>query len=200
MALGCDTATAINAARLQTLVNGGYTFVGRYLAGSYALTASEKSIITGGGLFIVSIWEKGSPTSSSYFTAAKGTSDATDAIAAAKAIGQPLGTPIYFTVDYDASTSDITGPIKNYLQAVKAVFATQNYPYELGLYGSGAVLSYYQNTFTYPWLAGSTGWSGSKTYTGYVLKQYANNTSIGSGTGQITIDKDDSNGAAGGWK
>ncbi len=133
-------------------------------------------------------------------TAAKGTSDATDAIAAATAIGQPSGTPIYFAVDYDASTSDISGPIKNYLQAVKAVFVSQNYPYALGLYGSGAVLSYYQSTFTYPWLAGSTGWSGSSTYTGYVLKQYANGTTIGSGTGQITIDKDDSNGSAGGWK
>ncbi len=199
MALGCDTATTITSARLATLVNGGYTFVGRYLAGSYALTASEKNIITGGGLYIVSIWEKGSPTSSSYFTAEKGTSDAKSAISAAQAIGQPSGTPIYFTVDYDASASDISGPIKNYLQAVKAVFVEQNYPYALGLYGSGAVLTYYQNTFTYTWLAGASGWSGSSTYTGYALKQYSNGTTIGSGTGQITIDKDDSNGSAGGW-
>ena len=163
MALGCDTATSINSAQLKTLVNGGYTFVGRYLAGSYVLTATEKSMITGAGLFIISIWEKGSPVNSSYFTEDKGTSDATSAINAARAIGQPSGTPIYFTVDYDASASDISGPIKKYLQAVKKVFADNNYPYALGLYGSGSVLSYYENTFTYTWLAGATGWSGSKT-------------------------------------
>jgi hypothetical protein len=200
MALGCDTATTVTSARLQTLVNGGYTFVARYLAGSYALTATEKSTITGGGLFIVSIWEKGSPTSSSYFTEEKGTSDATSAIEAAQAIGQLAGTPIYFAVDYDASQSDISGPINTYLQAIKNVFDDNNNPFALGLYGSGSVLSYHENTFTYTWLAGATGWSGSKTYTGYCLKQYGFNTTLGSGTGAITIDKDDSNGAAGGWK
>lgn len=200
MALGCDTATTINSARLQTLVNGGFTFVARYLAGSYALTSAEKTIITDGGLYIVSIWEKGSPTSSSYFTTEKGESDATSAIEAADAIGQSSGTPIYFAIDYDASASDVSGPIKNYLQAVKGVFEDQGYPYALGLYGSGAVLTYYKNTFTYTWLAGSTAWRGSSTYTDWALKQYANNTAIGSGSGRITIDKDDSNGAAGGWQ
>ena len=200
MALGCDTATTINSARLNTLVNEGYTFIARYLAGNYALTSTEKSTVTGGGLFIVSIWEKGLPTKSSYFTEGKGTSDATSAIEAAQAIGQPSGTPIYFTVDYDATASDISGPIKQYLQAVKKVFADKNYPYALGLYGSGSVLSYYKNTYTYTWLAGATGWSGSKTYTGYCLKQYSNGTTLGSGTEKIKIDKDNSNGAAGGWK
>lgn len=199
MALGCDTATTVTAARLQTLKNNNYTFVGRYIAGTYAITASEKTTITGGGLYIVSLFEKGSPTSSSYFTTSKGTSDANDAIAAASAIGQPSNTPIYFAVDYDASDNDISGPIKNYLQAVKAAFTAQGNTYKLGLYGSGAVLSYYENTYTFTWMAGSTGWRGYNTYTGYKLKQYDNNTTIGSGTGSIKIDKDDSNGSAGGW-
>lgn len=200
MALGCDTATTITSARLQTLLNGGYTFVARYLGGNYALTATEKTTITNGGLYIVSIWESGSPTSSSYFTTTQGTTDATNAITAAQAIGQPSGTPIYFTVDYDASDSDVSGAIKNYLKAVKSVFIDQGYPYALGLYGSGAVLTYYKNTFTYTWLAGATGWRGSSTYTDWALKQHDNNTALGSGSGSITIDKDDSNGAGGGWQ
>lgn len=91
------------------------------------------------------------------------------------------------------------GAITKYLQAVKAVFADQGYPYKLGLYGSGAVLSFFQNTFTYTWLSGSTGWRGSKDYTDYTMKQYDNQTTIGSGSGKITIDKDESNGSAGGW-
>lgn len=200
MALGCDTATAINASTIKTLVDGGYTFVCRYIKGSYAITASEKKIITDAGLYVVSIWEKGNPTNVDYFTASQGTSDAEDAIEAAKDLGQPEDTPIYFAVDYDASDSDVRGAITKYLQAIKAVFADQGYPYQLGLYGSGAVLSFFQNTFTYTWLAGSTGWRGSKDFTNYAMKQYDNDTTIGSGSGKITIDKDESNGAAGGWK
>lgn len=197
MALGCDTADIITAAKAKTLVDNDYTFICRYIN---VLTPSEKKIITDAGLFVVSIWEKGSPTEAKYFTATKGTSDATSAIAAAKDLGQPEGTPIYFTVDYDASESDVSGAITKYLQAVKAVFANQGYPYKLGLYGSGAVLGFFKNTFTYTWLAGATGWRGSKDFTGYTMKQYGFNTTIGSGAGKITIDKDDSNGSAGGWK
>lgn len=199
MALGCDTASTINSSTIKTLVNGGYTFVCRYIKGNFALTASEKKIITDAGLYIVSIWEKGNPTKVDYFTTSQGTSDAKDAIDAAKDLGQPEGTPIYFAVDYDASDSDVRGAITKYLQAVKAVFADQGYPYKLGLYGSGAVLSFFQNTFTYTWLSGSTGWRGSKDYTDYTMKQYDNQTTIGSGSGKITIDKDESNGSAGGW-
>ena len=163
MGLGCDTATTITSRKAQTLVDGGYTFVCRYLGGSFKITSAEKKIILDAGLRIVSIWE-------------------------------------YFTVDYDASYSDIRGGIKEYLQAVKAVFAENNYPYELGLYGSGDVLSYYKNTYTYTWLAAATDWSGSKDFTGWSLRQYDPNVTIGSGSGSIQIDRDESNGAAGGWK
>ena len=196
MALGCDTATIITDSMLQTLINGGYTFVGRYL-GRY-LTTEEKNRITRGGLYIVSIYE-GDPTHIGYFTATQGRTDATNAIAKAQSLGQPSGTPIYFTVDYDASDSDVRGGITTYLQAIKAVFEERGNPYKLGLYGSGAVLTYFRNTYTYTWLAGATAWRGSRDYTGWSIKQYDNSTTIGSGSGQILIDKDESNGSAGGW-
>lgn len=197
MALGCDTATVITESKLQTLINGGYTFVGRYL-GRY-FTNEEKDRISKGGLYIVSLYE-GNPTHIGYFTEAQGRTDATNAIEKAQSLGQPSGTPIYFTVDYDASASDVSGGIRIYLQAIKAVFQEKGNPYKLGLYGSGAVLTYFQNTYTYTWLAGATAWRGSKDYTGWAIKQYANNTTIGSGSGQITIDKNESNGSAGGWR
>jgi len=196
MALGCDTATIITDSKLQTLINGGYTFVGRYL-GSH-LTSEEKNRITSGGLYIVSLYE-GNPVNIDYFTAQQGRTDATRAIEKAQSLGQPSGTPIYFTVDYDASDSDVRGGIRIYLQAIKAVFEERGNPYKLGLYGSGAVLTYFRNTYTYTWLAGSPAWRGSSNYTGWSIKQYNNNTTIGSGSGQIIIDKDESNGSAGGW-
>lgn len=197
MALGCDTATPINESRLQTLLSEGYTFVGRYL-GSH-LTSDEKDIITKGGLYIVSLYE-GNPTHIGYFTEPQGKIDANKAIRKAQELGQPLGTPIYFTVDYDAPNSDVSGGIRTYLQAIKAVFKENGDPYKLGLYGSGAVLSYFKDTYTYTWLAGATAWRGSRNYTGWAIKQYANCTTIGSGPGKITIDKNESNGFAGGWR
>jgi hypothetical protein len=196
MALGCDTSVTITAARLQSLISDKYTFVGRYLGGSYAMSQTEAKRISTGGLYIVSIWEKGRPTSVSYFTSAQGTSDGQGAIAAAKALGQPAGTPIYFTVDYDASAADIKGPITAYLQAIKKVFEDDNNYYALGLYGSGAVLSYFKNTYKHTWLAGASAWRGSGAFTDWFLRQYDNNTTVGS----FPVDKDDSNGSAGGWK
>ena len=71
MGLGCDTATTITSRKAQTLVDGGYTFVCRYLGGSFKITSAEKKIILDAGLRIVSIWESGSPTGISYFTAEK---------------------------------------------------------------------------------------------------------------------------------
>lgn len=197
MPLGCDTATPITKSSLQTLISGGYTFVGRYL-GSH-LTSDEVKLITEGGLYIVSLYEK-NPTKLSYFTAAQGQLDAIRAIKKAKDLGQPLRTPIYFTVDYDASPSDIRGGINTYLEAIRDEFKKEGNPYKLGLYGSGMVLKYFQNTYTYTWLAGAAAWRESKDYTGWSIKQYANGTTIRSGAGSIKIDKDQSNGAAGGWR
>lgn len=196
MGLGCDTATTLTSNRITTLAKNHYTFVCRYLSGSYAMSLDEAKRISKAGLFIVSIWEKGRPTNSSYFTANQGDSDAVQAITAAKALGQPKGTPIYFAVDYDASASDISGPIRIYLQAVKKVFSADNHSYALGLYGSGSVLKYFKNTYSYTWLAGASAWSGSEDFADWYMKQYANNTPIGS----FTIDKNISNGRAGGWK
>ena len=188
---------------LHTLKNDGYTFVVRDLGGAYSLGADEVKTLTDHGLYIVSAWAgtaDARPISALYFTAAsdKGTSDARQAIARAQALGQPAGTPIYFQVNYDAPDSDVRGCILTYLRAVKAVFEASHYLYKLGLYGSGVVLDYYKNTFQYTWLAANTAWRGYSANGGYSLVQGAVG-SLGSGTGSIAINKDTSNGAAGGW-
>lgn len=194
--LGCDTATELTSSQVQILKNNGYGYIGRYLPGSnYPLTAAEKQRIVSAGLFIYSLWEKDNPGYISYFTSSRGTSDARNAISGAKSIGQPLNTPIYFTVDYDAPIEDITGGIHSYLLAIKNEFIKQNYPYKLGLYGDGALLNYYKNTFTYTMLAGASSWNGSASYSKMCIKQIFTNPGIG-----IDIDINYSNGAAGGWQ
>lgn len=198
MALGCDTATQMNPERIQALKSGGYTFIGRYLR---HLTADEVKLISQSGLYIVSIFEK-NPIHREYFTAAQGQKDAAEAVAAAARFGQTPGKPIYFTVDYNASEEDLEKYISPYLQAVKAEFDEdrEGKHYTLGLYGSGLVLSHFRDIFTYTWLAGASAWWGSKDYTGWSLKQYANGTVIKCGSGTFPIDKDQSNGEGGGWR
>ena len=197
--MGCDTATTITTARLQTLKSNGYSFVGRYLPGSgFPLSIQERNTITSGGLFIVSLFERGFPDHSGYFTAAQGQSDAQVAIDGARTVSQPSGTPIYFAIDYNAPMDDISGCIRVYLQAIKAVFAHNTYPYELGLYGSGALLNYFCNTYTYTMLAGASLWDGSRAYSQFCLHQFPS-IEIGNDSGYIKVDPNESNGSAGGW-
>lgn len=116
---GCDTATVITTSNEKILLDNDIKFVGRYLA---SLTTKEVQVITNAGLKLFSIWEKGSPTNIRYFTRAKGLSDATSAISATNAIGQTSRSTIYFAVDYDASSQDISGGITQYLEAIEEVF------------------------------------------------------------------------------
>ncbi|MBO4461624.1 MAG: DUF1906 domain-containing protein, partial [Lachnospiraceae bacterium] len=198
--LACDTATTITAARLQLLKDNGYAMVGRYLPGaSNPMTLSEKKIITEGGLYLYSIWEKGPADNISYYTASQGTIDARKAIAGATTIGQPHNTPIYFAVDCDVTSSDINGPIRAYLNAIKRFFDTSNPPYELGLYGPGAVLETFSSSFPYTILACAKDWNGYNSYAGFCMKQYTEKELKNTKT-RITIDPNDSNGFIGGWK
>lgn len=156
------------------LQSNGIAFVGRYysrttqIAGK-KLTQEEAQLILSAGLQILTVYEDG-PTSSSYFSSARGTADADGALQQAAAIGQPVGSAIYFTVDYDASSDDIAGNISAYFQALNQAI---NGTYEIGVYGSGAVCAAVKDAglATYAWLAQSTGWSGYNDFQAWSIKQ-----------------------------
>lgn len=153
-----DCATKLNERTVKQLRQAGIEAIGRYLGdpGSWkTMSPSEAKNILEAGLAIFSIWET-NPTRRAYFSAQQGSHDAVAATRYAQAIGQPQGTPIYFTVDYDASVVDM-GPIITYFHAVKAALNG----YSVGAYGSyrvieelrqtGAADYFYQ---TYAWSAG----------------------------------------------
>jgi hypothetical protein len=101
-------------------------------------------------------------------------------------INQPSSTAIYFAVDYDASTTDVSGVITQYFTGVSDAFNA------LGVYGSGAVCqAMYANIalVTHTMLAQSTGWRGYSTYTGWRIKQGSTITVSG-----IKCDSDIANG------
>src|SRR2546423_434381 len=119
--------------QIGCLTDEGFEFVGRYYNTnnpSKNLTLTEAQALSAAGMTIVVVWENGFPTKASYFSHAKGVSDATTALEmASEVIGQPEGSAIYFAVDYDATATNVSGPITQYFQGVKSVFdaAEQHY-------------------------------------------------------------------------
>jgi len=199
-ASACDCATILTNATATTLKNNGYKVVGRYLTGkcngvSKALTASEIQIILKNGLKFFPIYET-SGTYLSYFTASQGTSDAANAISAASNLGLQSGTTIYFAVDFDAMDSDVTSNVLPYFQAIKSYFDSHNgNGYKIGIYGARNICSrvcsagYASNVFVGDMSTGFSGNLGYKMPTGWSYDQFTTVT-IGSGSGQIEIDKD----------
>ena len=128
-AYGCDTATVLNASQARTLKNLGYTHVGRYLTGSVGsnyvpkfLTFDEINNIESAGLKVIPIYQDGGYYYDYFVGNQQGTSDAKTAIFAAKTIGVPAGTTIYFAVDYDFTESEVYELIVNYFEKIRYVF------------------------------------------------------------------------------
>ncbi|WP_438421127.1 glycoside hydrolase domain-containing protein [Bacillus siamensis] len=207
-ASACDTAAIITADTAKTLRENGYKIVGRYLTGnvrtssgltSKALTSKELSTIFDAGLSVFPIYQDGG-YESSYFVKDQGTRDAYSAASAARRLGFPSGTTIYFAVDFDAYDYEVTDKIIPYFQEIKSAFmkmqAFSTAPkYEIGVYGprnicirtAEAGLTKYSFTANM-----STGFSGNLGYPmpkNWAFDQFYEGT-IGSGAGKVAIDKD----------
>ncbi|OZQ94989.1 glycoside hydrolase domain-containing protein [Paenibacillus sp. VTT E-133291] len=207
MALGCDTATNVTAARLTTLKNNSFIFVGRYLnrVEGYqdGLTSAEVTRISDGGLYIVSLYQISK--SLDHFTNANGVADAETAVGLASDMGQTSSTPIYFAIDRDMTSSEITNNVVPYFQGIKSVLdsSTKNPKgYKMGVYGSRAVCSYIRGTYSattrYTFIVDNS-WLG--TFDDWNLRQYNFNPELGSSTGKINVDYvESSSNDGGGWK
>lgn len=186
----------------KCLLDNKYNFVCRYYNinnPSKNLTYAEANYLSVAGLSIVAVWENGYPTSGSYFSYKKGISDGTAAYEyALNTINQPELTPIYFAVDYDATRKEVKSLIVEYFKGIVDAFnnISQSRPrYLVGVYGSGLVCETMKSVghAKYTWLAQSTGWSGSKTYKDYNIKQLAEKAEC-IGIGAVKGDPDESPG------
>ncbi|MCY7905928.1 DUF1906 domain-containing protein [Bacillus inaquosorum] len=207
-ASACDTAIIITAEKAQTLRNNGYKTVGRYLTGnvrtsngltSKALTSEELSVIVDAGLKVFPIYQDGG-YESSYFVKDQGTRDAYSAASAARRLGFPSGTTIYFAVDFDAYDYEVTDKIIPYFQEIKSAFTKMQTfstapKYEIGVYGPRniCIRTSEAGLTKYSFVANmSTGFSGNLGYpmpNNWAFDQFYEGT-IGSGSGSIGIDKD----------
>lgn len=153
---------------------------------SKTLYREEAQQLSDAGFLIGSVWENGYPTNSAYFNYDQGVFDGKGAVACAQNAGQPSGTPIYFAADYDATPSDISGPINSYVVGLAESMGQQ---YDIGIYGSGLVCNSLFSRFVgvrHLWLAGATGWSGYATCTNWSIRQNGWQTVAG-----VSLDTDE---------
>lgn len=143
-ATGCDCATVLNANKAKALHNAGYRYVGRYLTGgigsgstfrSKAMTKAELNAIFDAGLKVFAIYQDNDPQVS-YYTENQGKNDGLTAVSAARNLGIPADSYIYFAVDCDMMDYQVTSNAIPYFRGIRdAMRATQNL-YKVGIYGS----------------------------------------------------------------
>lgn len=170
------------------LKQNGIDFVARYYSRTTKnpeknLTLEEAEALNKQGIALVTVYED-NPTSKDYFSKDRGNRDGKSAYAYAQDIKQPSQSAIYFAVDYDATSEDIEGPVKEYFQGVFDGLkdsASSKPIYKIGVYGSGACCDYLRknlNFVEFSWLSESTGWLNSKTYDKWNIKQSVPKNSI----------------------
>lgn len=138
--IACDTAKQLNSTDIALLKRADFSVVGRYLTGTVGrgrneknknLTSQELKLITDAGLRVFPIYQDGG-ADESYFTASQGDTDAAKAEAAAKKLGFPENTIIYFAVDADIEEGNIFGTALPYIATVAAKMMY----YRVGIYGT----------------------------------------------------------------
>ena len=200
-ALACDCATILTQDKAKTLYDNGYRYVGRYLSGtivggaSKALSIEELQLAFAQGLRIFPI-HQGSANKVSYFTEENAEKDVISAVNHANSLKIPKDTIIYFAVDCDPQDGEITNYIIPYFNKIYNLM-NDNYfnKYKIGIYGTRNVCSrvsdkgFAVSSFVSDMSTGFSGNLGFKMPDNWAFDQFATIT-IGSGTGQIEIDKD----------
>src|SRR5262245_60769184 len=82
-------------------------------------------------------------------------------------IGQPAGSAIYFSVDFDATKTQITNNVAPYFEGIKLAFDEESGgapEYRVGAYGSGLVCGALtkKELIEFTWLAMSRGFAGTR--------------------------------------
>jgi peptidoglycan hydrolase-like protein with peptidoglycan-binding domain len=198
-----DCETPLTTTTVQTVVNNGYSIVGRYLTGGAgkALTSEEMVLIFGNGLSLFPIYQLAGDELSD-FSYDLGVTAATNAYEAATALGIPFGTVIYFAVDYDATDDDIASAIIPHFQGIQATMSAIGGPqYAVGVYGTRNTCStlYAQGLATRSFASDmSTGYSGNLGFPlpdNWAFDQIATITLDEGENGAVEIDND----LASGW-
>jgi len=132
-----------------------------------------------------------------WFNSSLGAKDASRALQCAQEIvGQPQGTAIYFSVDFDAGKTDYESGIRPYFLAVQGVFRRPDgaMPYRIGVYSDGYVCRRLleDSIVTDTWLSCSSSFNETKQFRASGKWSIAQTCGIPKRFG-IDIDNDDVN-------
>jgi hypothetical protein len=192
MIKGMDCAHPLTAIQARALAVCDLKFAARYLVPENynwkRLTRSEAEAITVAGMQIVSVFE--TTASRPAGGAAAGSVDGAEALSEARLINQPVGTAIYFAVDYDAKKKDFNA-IEAYLRA-----AAKEIPgYKVGVYGSYAVIEEMVSRKAAAHFWQTYAWSGGRKSDHANIFQYKNGASLAN----VSLDLNESYGNEGWW-
>jgi hypothetical protein len=147
------------------------------------------------GFYVVAVYENGEPTTIEYFTPTRGSFDLATIQLRVQQCEQPSGSCIYATVDFEVEESDLD-KIGAYFKELQPIRKT----HLLGAYAEGLVLEYLlkENLIDKAWLSQSKGFYDYQKF----IDSGKANIIQGIETTQLgeDIDKDISNGNAGGFK
>ncbi len=133
----CDTSKPLSYDEVVMLKNNGYSEVGRYLTNTPGstlnkkLTREELNNFLKANMRVFPIFQT-SGRKNTYFSSEQGKSDALTAKRAAKRLGFPKDTVIYFAADYDVTVKDLDSYLLPYFRAVKKNLGKF---YKIGVYG-----------------------------------------------------------------
>lgn len=189
---GIDCATPLTTKSSQAIAAAGYSFAARYLVpASYAwkrLTRSEAEAITDAGMQIVSVYEADS--NGPIAGGPAGEKDGIEAFREAQLVGQPLGSAIYFAVDFDAQPRHYDA-IEAYLRA-----AAKEVPgYLVCVYGSYAVIEEMAKRKACTAFWQTYAWSRGKKSAKANIYQHQNDVRLAG----IGVDLNESYGGEGWW-
>ncbi|MDN3352440.1 glycoside hydrolase domain-containing protein [Actinomadura sp. DC4] len=159
---------------MAALKSAGITFVCRYLSHSPSknLTSSEARTLTDAGIWIVVVWE--TTAKRALDGRAAGAADATSARAQARDCGMPDDRPVYFAVDWDASSGQQSA-INAYLDGAASVLGRE----QVGIYGGYGPVKRALDGGHARWAWQTYAWSGGKWDSRAQLQQYSNGHTIG---------------------
>jgi hypothetical protein len=166
-AWGRPGATALKAA--------GKTFAMRYLSHDGSgknLDHAEAVHLSNAGIDLGVVWE--TTAKRALAGHATGAQDARDADAQARACGMPHDRPIYFAVDFDASSGQRSA-ILDYFRGVASVLGVSR----TGMYGGYYPIKWAFDAGVIRWGWQTYAWSGGKWDSRAQLRQYSNDHVIG---------------------
>jgi hypothetical protein len=169
--LGLDFNTYPNPSP-ATIAADGYSFVCQYLAGPGALTRSSAQAFIGAGINVVCNWEMAQYAPLSGYS--QGVTDAQSALSAATAAGMPGDRPIYFSLDWDVASGDLSA-IESYFDGIASVIGRGR----TGAYGGYYAIQHLFDDSKITWGWQTYAWSGGSWDSRAQLRQIQNDITVG---------------------